>query len=197
LNKDSKIVNNTIYSSAELIDGSIIDTVTLSKTEQTALISLGPNSGGFKSFRLLYRATRDGFFGNIFHQKCDSKSPTIVIIKSDLNSVFGGYTAALWNPSGFKQDQTAFIFSLRRRGFNSTEKFHVVSTNHAIHVPSANSMPIFGRGNEIFICDSSDIFKDSNTNCAGNYECPIGGNSHLAGAFNFFTSEIEVFQVTI
>lgn len=195
---DSKVINNTVYSNSGSLESSIIDSVILSKDEQTALISLGPNIGGFTSFTLLYRATRDGFFGNIFHQKCDSKSPTVVLIKSNLNSVFGGYTAALWNPSsGYKQDSTAFIFSLRRRGFNSTEKFPILSPNHAINTPTSNSMPVFGRGNEIYICDSSDILNDSFTNCVGSYTCPSGGNTHLAGLNSFYTSEIEVFQVSI
>lgn len=196
LKLDQKVVNNTVYSNTGTLNASFIDSIILSDSEKSALVTLGPN-GGFKSFILLYRATRDGFFGNTFHSKCDSKSPTVILIKSNLNSVFGGYTAALWNPSGYKYDATAFLYSLRRRGFNSTEKFPIQSPSYALYVPSANSMPIFGLGYELFLCDSSDIIQSSYTSCSGYYSCPSGGNTHLAGSYNFFTTEIEVFQVAI
>jgi hypothetical protein len=175
---------------------SIIDSVILTNQEKSALVSLGSN-GGFKSFNLLYRATRDGFFSNIFHQKCDNKAHTVVVVKSDLNSVFGGYTAALWNPiNSYVSDSTAFLFSLRRRGFNSTEKFAVSSSSYAIYTEPLR-MPAFGGGHELHICDSSDIIKDSYTRFTGHYAPPSGGDTHLAGSYNFFTTEIEVYQVTI
>lgn len=32
-----------------------------------------------------------------FHAQCDSKSPTLVVVKSEEGSIFGGYTEAQWN----------------------------------------------------------------------------------------------------
>ncbi len=43
---------------------------------------------------LLYRATRDGFNGEVFHSKCDGKGNTITIIKNNLNYVFGDYVSS-------------------------------------------------------------------------------------------------------
>ena len=40
---------------------------------------------------MIYKATRDGFEAENFHEKCDNQGKTIVIVKSDNNQIFGGY----------------------------------------------------------------------------------------------------------
>ena len=46
-----------------------------------------------KSWKLVYRASRDGDRGKNFHEKCDNLSPILVIIKSkNYNSVFGCFS---------------------------------------------------------------------------------------------------------
>ena len=44
-----------------------------------------------KEWRLLFRASRDGFAASVFHSKCDHKGPTITVVKSG-GSIFGGFT---------------------------------------------------------------------------------------------------------
>ena len=46
-------------------------------------------------WRLLFRASRDGFAGQTFHSKCDNKGPTITIVKSG-GYIFGGFTEKSW-----------------------------------------------------------------------------------------------------
>ena len=46
-------------------------------------------------WRLLFRASRDGFAGQTFHSKCDNKGPTVTVVKSGAN-VFGGFTEISW-----------------------------------------------------------------------------------------------------
>ena len=46
-------------------------------------------------WRLLFRASRDGFAAKNFHSKCDNKGPTLTIVKSG-SSIFGGFTEAQW-----------------------------------------------------------------------------------------------------
>ena len=41
------------------------------------------------------RASRDGFNPKIFHKLCNHKTPTIVVIHSELNHVFGGFTKSV------------------------------------------------------------------------------------------------------
>ena len=48
-----------------------------------------------QKWKLIYRATRDGFDANEFHFKCDSYQNSLVIIKSTYGNVFGGYTEQL------------------------------------------------------------------------------------------------------
>ena len=50
--------------------------------------------------QLLYRASRDGFTGTAFHEKCDNRANTITNIKNNLNYVFGGFASSAWNSSG-------------------------------------------------------------------------------------------------
>ena len=46
-------------------------------------------------WRLLFRASRDGFAALTFHFKCDNKGPTITVVKSGGN-IFGGFTENAW-----------------------------------------------------------------------------------------------------
>ena len=47
-------------------------------------------------WRLLFRASRDGFAVQTFHYKCDNKGPTVTIVKSG-NNIFGGFTEISWD----------------------------------------------------------------------------------------------------
>ena len=46
-------------------------------------------------WRLLFRASRDGFAALAFHSKCDNKGPTVTVVKSGGN-IFGGFTENAW-----------------------------------------------------------------------------------------------------
>ena len=51
-------------------------------------------------WRLLFRASRDGYAASAFHSKCDNKGPTITVVKSSAN-IFGGFTEMPWTtPDG-------------------------------------------------------------------------------------------------
>ena len=84
--------------------------------EQSVLRSWLPEAmaGGW---RLLFRASRDGFAASVFHSKCDNKGPTVTVVKSRGN-IFGGFTEEPWtNQSG--------MFFIR---------FHVPITRHQLRV---------------------------------------------------------------
>ena len=42
-------------------------------------------------YRLLFRASRDGFAASTFHFQCDNKGPRVAVVKSGEN-IFGGFT---------------------------------------------------------------------------------------------------------
>ncbi len=48
-------------------------------------------------WKLLYRASVDGFRAADFHRKCDNNANALTIIKTTENYIFGGYTKATWN----------------------------------------------------------------------------------------------------
>ena len=50
-------------------------------------------------WRLLFRASRDGFAASTFHSKCDNKGPTVTVVKSGAN-IFGGFTEKPWTSPG-------------------------------------------------------------------------------------------------
>ena len=51
-------------------------------------------------WRLLFRASRDGFAAETFHSKCDNLGPTVTIVKNG-NYIFGGFTDVSWARSKF------------------------------------------------------------------------------------------------
>ena len=53
---------------------------------------LPPQDGKWK---LLFRASQDGFTSQTFHARCDNKGPTVTIVKSG-NNIFGGFTENSW-----------------------------------------------------------------------------------------------------
>lgn len=53
--------------------------------------------GSDSKWKLIYRASAHGYIGTNFHDKCDNKGPTLIIIKSDQGWIFGGYTTESWD----------------------------------------------------------------------------------------------------
>ena len=68
-----------------------------------------------KKIKKLYQATTDGLSAINFHSKCDNKSNTLTLIKSEGNRRFGGFVAQVWDSSGWKKDENAFLFSLDKK----------------------------------------------------------------------------------
>jgi hypothetical protein len=153
-------------------------------------------------FKLLYRASRDGFGSNDFHSKCDGHSNTLTIYRAN-GFIFGGYTSACWescHPAQWKFDSNAFLFSLTNKE-NEPCKMKIKSNKHqyAIYC-NLDYGPTFGGGGDIEIASNSNANKESFTFLGWAYKHPkyvAGTNkaeSFLAGEFNFQLSEIEVYQ---
>lgn len=155
-------------------------------------------------WKLLYRASVDGYTAYDFHSKCDTHSNTLTMIKTTDNYVFGGYTRALWaddyryNHYGgqcrYKNDDNSFIFSL----INNLGKpviFGIKDNSYAI-CALENYGPTFGYGHDIYISDSSNTNTNSYSNLGGSYENSLQ-NFYLAGTRNFRVAEIEVFKALL
>ena len=44
----------------------------------------------------IYRASEHNYTGKSFHECCDNKGPTLIVIKSSGGWIFGGYTTQSW-----------------------------------------------------------------------------------------------------
>ena len=66
----------------------------LGENDKNLLISWLPNKPS--KIKLLFDTTRDGDYSSTFHDKCDGKCPTLVVIKSNTGYIFGGYVTSAW-----------------------------------------------------------------------------------------------------
>ncbi|CAF0903167.1 unnamed protein product [Adineta steineri] len=149
-------------------------------------------------WELIYKATRDGFTANAFHVRCDNEGPTMTIIQSNNNYIFGGYISISWASSGgFQDDLNAFLFTLTNPHNIPPTKYTIQSewVGYAIQ-NSTSSGPVFGCNHDIYIADNSNSNNSSRTNFSGTYNDTTGkGVETFTGAFNFTTSEIEVYKL--
>ena len=53
--------------------------------------------GNDYAMKLIYRASEHGYTAKSFHNYCDDKGPTLIIIKSSGGWIFGGYTTQSWS----------------------------------------------------------------------------------------------------
>ena len=51
-------------------------------------------------WKLIYRASEHGYTSSSFHEHCDDKGPTLIIIKTTGGWIFGGYITKSWSTQG-------------------------------------------------------------------------------------------------
>ena len=108
----------------------------------------------------IFRASEHNFKIAAFHEKCDNKEDTLVLIRTQFGKTIGGYTHYPWDQSNSwlsDSGRRACIFSL-----DLMEKF-VPQGNDKLIYRSSGYGPRFGGGSDIFICDNC------NTNNSGAY----------------------------
>ena len=67
------------------------------------------------NFEKIFTMSLNGSSSKDFHDYCDNKGPTLTIIKTTENKIFGGFTPLNWDSSGLSKndnDDQTFIFSL-------------------------------------------------------------------------------------
>ena len=52
---------------------------------------------GYYKWKLIYRASEHEYSAESFHQYCNNKGPTLIVIKSSGGWIFGGYTTQSWS----------------------------------------------------------------------------------------------------
>jgi hypothetical protein len=176
------------------------DSMILKDTSEMESLSLIQMTKAKKG-KLIYRATEDGFSARDFHSKCDYVENTLIIIKTDSNYIFGGFTTAKWNrDDDTSLDERSFIFSLRRDNVFESHMLKVKDPKNSI-----TSGPIFGCEikYDLFIKDCSNKNLGSYCDIGRSYQCPDGFESYdhemmnfLTGSYSsWLTKEIEVYQL--
>ena len=153
---------------------------------------------------LIYRASRDGFSVNNFHNKCDNKGPTIVVIKvRNSKDIIGGYNPLDWRSVKIVEDillsnndeiyhdhrcktSNSFIFSLKNRAIPILSR---VSSKKEAIIWSGNKGPCFGL-QDLWIQDESRSFNNIvGKNKQHSYE------EKIIDEETFEIEEYEVFQI--
>ena len=103
-----------------------------------------------KKLKKIYQATIDGGDPINFHSKCDNVENTLVLIKSELQERFGGFTPIPWksDKKGVyipDPDNKTFIFSLDKNSIVSLR-----NSNYAVY-QKIDVGPCFGNGWDIGI----------------------------------------------
>ena len=146
--------------------------------------------------KLLYRASRDGWFAKDFHRLCDGKDATLVAVRSTDGYVFGGYTDISWDCSGnYRSSSKCFLYSLSSRSGLGPVKMPI-SKQQAIY-NEASYGPTFGGGLDLHISSNANENQSSYSNVGYSYKLPSNTTdpSFLNGTTNFQVDEYEVFQV--
>jgi hypothetical protein len=164
------------------------------RTSETTLVTwLRETMNAEVGATLLWQGSRDGFTAQMFHRLCDGQAPTLMVIESAKDQVFGGFTSIPWTSDRagvWVADQSAFVFSLTRKTKHATQN----NPRSVYHEGKVG--PIFG-ASDIWVFDKCHE-KDSCSSYPGStYQLPPSADrdSYLAGSLYFSTKEIEIFSV--
>ena len=81
-----------------------------------------------QNMELIFQGTTDGFDSQNFHKKCDGKKNTVVLVKTETNIIFGGFTELEWNSKRSLIEGTkGFIF------FVNDEKIYYNKNKYRIY----------------------------------------------------------------
>ena len=124
----------------------------------------------------------------------------MIIIQSNNNYLFGGYTAVpLISNGSYKNDSIAFLFTL-------TNPYNIPSTKYEINKHYIECMAFhnncwyltFGVSHDRCLVDRSSLNNFSCINLSHSHLDTIGmGNEIFTSTQNFTASDIEVFETTL
>ena len=144
-------------------------------------------------FELIFKMSENGTKSEDFHKYCDKKGPTLTLVKTTKNKIFGGFTPLNWlSKGGGINDQTnkTFIFSL-----NLKKKYNMIKKNDRGIYCSNNYGPNFGD------CDFDlkenmklgETYANSTCNFLSNENLELTGGKGRREEFE--ADELEIFKV--
>ena len=147
-------------------------------------------------FKLLVRGTRDGFDAVTFHNRCDNKQNTLVLVKTEHDRRCGGFTEVEWNPmENYKQQNNSFLFSIDHK-----TKFDIMAAKCQWSMCGNSSyLPTFGGGHDLHLANNCNLNQFSYSKFGHSYAAGkfAGKNMRetLTGKEHFKVLEYEVFEV--
>ena len=144
---------------------------------------------------LLYRASEHNFDADKFHQLCDGKGKTLVLVRSKTENLFGGYTTASWlSNNSWSSSPGSFLFSLDKQTQHAIYK----NEQYAIY-GSKGCGPTFGGAPDLLLSNNCHSNNSSYNDLRETYSPPPNkkeAKSYLAGSrYKFVVEEYEVFLV--
>jgi hypothetical protein len=152
-------------------------------------------------FRLLYRASRDGWRAADFHRLCDNQNPTLTVIQCTDGYIFGGYASSPWKTSGYGgwiacASSVSFLFTLHNPSGLPPTKMPLrgENTHHAMQ-GSTSRGPTFGNGPDLCVNDYANANRNSTHAIGKAYQLPAGvqDSQFLTGDAKFRAAEVEVY----
>ena len=139
------------------------------------------------NYKLLYQASKDSDKARVFHQKCDGKKNTMILIQTEKGIKLGGFTTQTWEGNAIKKDDDAFLFSL-----DNLKIYDIIKDQNAITC-NENFGPIFC-GYQIFIYDN--FFKEGGKTSKAYLNYNTQEDFELNnGNMIFHIKELEVFEI--
>ena len=171
----------------EINDNSFYSSILINIDEKN-MISNWINPFTKIKYKLLFRASQDGDSMETFHEKCDNKGPTLILIKSKKGKRFGGYNPLSWDSSyTYKNHPFTFLFSLDKK-----KKYNLIKGYEQYSTVAGNSYFAFGIGHDLYISDhcTNNLNSYSNPNTFDTTE-----NEELTDEKYFSVSDYEVYSV--
>ena len=190
LNNENNDLKNKLsesnISDCDIIRGEIIK----SQKELEFLTQRISQNNRSLTLNLIYKASVDYDKAEVFHFKCDQAQNSLVLIETDNNLRFGGFTTCSWSGNcELKNDENAFIFS-----FNKFKIYDIIPGEKAIACFPKYG-PIF-LGCQIVIYDNAFINGGSTYLRGANYQTEEDFEL-TGGEQNFKIKDIEVYSIIL
>tara|TARA_B110001454_G_C12710780_1_gene430649 strand:+ start:217 stop:963 length:747 start_codon:yes stop_codon:yes gene_type:complete len=178
-----------------------IDSEILLLKEEEYLKNILYNKIGNFSTELLFRASEHNFNSNTFHEKCDNKGPTLLIVQNEYDHIYGGYSNISWNKNKQTEtDPTAFLWCVR-------PQMKIFELNRSQQVGEQAMWnyegygPLYGKGNDLWITNKCNENKSSGYGSGQSFNCTgkdYGAKDKMLNTYNqcyCVIREYEVFKI--
>jgi len=141
-----------------------------------------------KKWTLIFRASENGYKAENFHNICDGRKNTVVLVKTKTGRRFGGFADTQWSQNGsYNSSSYGFIFS-----FDNNDIYYNKNSTYSIYCVSGYG-PYFG--SDFYIsnnCNESQSYES-----LGNYYENNGKKYPLTGYSNFLIKDYEIYQLEL